>query len=105
MGLAGFLNLLKPVVCGCLFWVCGWVFANGFVGFADGICGFVGLWVLLVVDGHGVCGICWVSGQAFFCLLFVLLRKLLFFNFFFRERRDVTGVTSCLRIRTEMGSF
>ena len=66
---------------------------------------FVGLWVLLVVDGHRVCGICWVSGQAFFCLLFVLLRKLLFFNCFFRERRDVTGVTSCLRIRTEMGSF
>ena len=68
----------------------------------------LGLWVLLVVGGHWVCGICWVSGQAFFfffCLLFVLLRELLFFNFFFRGRRDVTGVTSCLRIRTEMGGF
>ena len=74
-----FVNLLMHVVCGYCF--------AGVVGFADSIV-LLGLWVLIMVDGHWVFEICWVDGKAFFFfffflfLLFFFLRKSLFFNFF-----------------------
>ena len=133
------------VLCKCLLIkLCGWVLLMGlwvdgfcefcwrhcfagFVVFADSII-LLGLWVLIMFDGHWVFEICWVDGKAFF----------FFFPFSFfclfsweshcssifssssqnlrkererllgramKERRDVTDVTNRLRIRTEVASF
>ena len=68
----------------------------------------LGLWVLIMVDGHWVFEICWVNGKAFFFSsssqnLRKERERLLGRGM--KERRDVTDVTNRLRIRTEMVSF
>ena len=75
--------------------------------FVDSII-LLGLWVLIMVDGHWVFEICWVDGKAFFFffflflfLLFVFLRKSLFFNFFFFFSESEKGKRETFRERDE----
>ena len=109
------------VLCKCLLIkLCGWVLLMGlwvdgfcefcwrhcfagFVVFADSII-LLGLWVLIMVDGHWVFEIFWVDCKAFFFsflfLLFVFLRKSLFFNFFFFSESE-KGKRETFRERDE----
>ena len=80
--------------------------------FADSII-LLGLWVLIMVDGHWVSEICWVGGKAFF---FFFLSSVCFpkkvvvlqFFFFFSEsekgKRETFGVAGFGVVRFDGGA-